>query len=162
MPDSIRRYTFHPLERRGLLLGLDAAQIITMIAGLLIAVVVGHQVSGPSGLGLAVCLLAGSAAGALWPAAGRPLVAWVPSALTWLARRATGPALSGQPLDGRRPSGRTRHRMPVPAGLELVHVGGEPGQPAIGVVRDRQSGTWAAVVPVQGRSFSLLDPEQQV
>jgi hypothetical protein len=162
MPEGARRYTFHPLEKRGLLLGLDAGQIVTLIAGLLLAVVVGRQVSGPSGVGLGLCLLAGSAAGALWPSAGRPLVAWVPAAVAWLARRANNPALSSQPLDGGRPADRWAGRGLAPAGLELVDLGAEPGQAAIGVIRDRRSGTRAAVLPVQGRSFSLLDPEQQV
>ncbi len=162
MPDGPRRFTFHPLEKRGLLLGLDAAQIVTLIGGLLVAVIVGRQVSGPSGVGLALCLLAGSAAGALWPTAGRPLVAWVPSGLSWLARRASGPVLSGGPLAGSRPACRPGWGGLAPAGLDLVQMGAEPGQPAMGVVRDRKSGTRAAVLPVQGRSFSLLDPEQQI
>jgi hypothetical protein len=162
MPEGARRFTFHPLERRGLLLGLDAVQIVTLIAGFLLAVVIGRLVSGPSGVGLALCLLGCFAAGALWPSAGRPLVAWVPSALSWLARRASGPDLSSQPLAGSRPAGRPSRGRLVPAGVDLAHVDAEPGQPAIGVVRDRKSATCAAVLPVQGRSFSLLDPEQQV
>ncbi len=67
MAEGARRYTFHPLERRGLLLGLDAGQILTLIAGLAIAVVVGHELPGPAGVGAAACLLAASAVGALWP-----------------------------------------------------------------------------------------------
>ncbi len=162
MPDGARRYTFHPLERRGLLLGLDAAQILTLIAGLVTAVVAGHEVAGPSGVGVAACLLAVSAIGALWPTGGRPLVVWVPLGLAWLARRARGPVLSREPIYGSAAIARPRRRGLAPAGLDLMQLNPEPGQPSIGLVRDTRSGTWAAVLPVQGRSFSLLDAEQQV
>jgi hypothetical protein len=161
MSEGARRYTFHPLERRGLLLGLDTTQILTLIAGLVTAVGVGHEVAGPSGVGLGTCLLAIAAFAALWPAAGRPLAAWIPVALSWLTRRARGPVLSGQPLCGSIAPSRAG-RGPAPLGLDLLPLDAEPGQPALGVVRDRRSGTWAGVVPVQGRSFSLLDAEQQV
>jgi hypothetical protein len=162
MPEGTRRYTFHPLERRGLLLGLDAAQILTLVAGLLTAVAAGRAVAGPSGVGLAACLLAASAIGALWPTGGRPLATWVPVGLTWLIRRGQGPVTSPQPLDGSRATAGRHRRGLAPAGLDLVRVAPEPGQPSLGVVRDRRYGTWAAVLPVQGRSFSLLDEEQQV
>jgi hypothetical protein len=162
MSEEARRYTFHPLERRGLLLGLDAAQILTLITGLVVAVVAGHEVAGPSGVGVALCLLAVSAVGALWPAGGRPLVLWVPLGLAWLARRVRGPVLCWEPLYGSSTTTRPRRRGLAPTGLDLVELDSEPGRPAIGLVRDRRSGTWAAVLPVKGRSFSLLDAEQQV
>jgi hypothetical protein len=43
-----------------------------------------------------------------------------------------------------------------------VELAGSPGQEALGVVRDRRFGCWAAVVPVQGRSFVLLDVNDQI
>jgi hypothetical protein len=162
MSDGTRRYTFHPLERRGLLLGLDAAQILTLIGGLVTAVVAGHEVAGPSGVGAAACLLAASAIGALWPTGGRPLVAWVPLGLAWLARRAKGPVLSREPLHGSALTARRRGRGLAPAGVDMMQMDSEPGQPPVGCVRDSRLGTWSAVLPVQGRSFSLLDSEQQV
>jgi hypothetical protein len=162
MPEGARRYTFHPLERRGLLLGLDASQVLTLITGVVVAVVAGHELAGPSGVGAAVCLLAVSAIGALWPTGGRPLVVWVPLGLTWLARRVRGPALSRQPLDGSTITARPPRRGLAPAGVHLMQLDFDPGQPPMGLVRDRRSGTWAGVLPVKGRSFSLLDPEQQV
>jgi hypothetical protein len=162
MPEGVRRYTFHPLERRGLLLGLDAAQILTLIAGLVTAVVAGHEVSGASGVGVAAFLLAVSAVGAFWPTGGRPLVVWVPLGLAWLARRVKGPLLSREPLHGSAAVARPHGLSLAPAGVDLMQLDPEPGQPAVGLVRDRRSGTWAAVLPVRGRSFSLLDSEQQV
>ncbi|HUJ64141.1 MAG TPA: SCO6880 family protein [Acidimicrobiales bacterium] len=162
MDDGVRRYTFHPLERRGLLLGLDAAQIATLIGGLVAAVAVGHVLAGPAGVGSAACVLAGSAAGALWPAGGRPLITWARPGAAWLVRRGRGPVLSMTPLEGRGPTAPPVHRGLAPAGLDLVELDPAPGEPAVGVLRDRRSGTWAAVLPVRGRAFSLLDPDQQV
>jgi len=153
MADIPRRYSFHPLERRGLFLGLDAAQILTLIAGLIAAILAGDAVPGSAGVVVASCILGVAAVGALWPTGGRPLVGWLPSAIGWLTRKAQGPAVSREPLGG---------SALKPAGLDLIELPGEPGQPALGVIRDRRSGTWAAVMPVRGRTFSLLDPDQQV
>ena len=44
----------------------------------------------------------------------------------------------------------------------MIGLAGKLGQPSIGIVDDVRNGTWAAVVPVTGRSFALLDPMQQV
>ncbi len=153
MAEGPRRYSFHPLEKRGLLLGLDVAQILTLIAGLAAALAVGDAIPGAAGVAVAACLLGAAAGGALWPKADRPLVTWVPSAASWLARRAHGPAISGEPHGG---------CALKPAGLDLIELPAEPGQLPLGVIRDRRSGTWSAVMPVGGRSFSLLDPEQQI
>jgi hypothetical protein len=53
-------------------------------------------------------------------------------------------------------------RDTCPAGIVLVEADGGPGREALGLVRDRRYGTWAAVIPVRGRSFVLLDAEAQV
>jgi len=141
------------LEKRGLLLGLDAAQILTLIAGLAAALIVGDAIPGSAGVAVASSVLGAAAAGALWPKGGHPLVTWLPVAAGWLTRRAQGPAISREPLGG---------VALKPAGLDLIELPAVPGQQPLGVIRDRRSGTWAAVMPVRGRSFSLLDPEQQI
>ena len=68
---------------------------------------------------------------------------------------------SGGGIVARHP-GRSGRRSPAPPGIDLVEVQGWPGQEALGVVRDRRWGTWAAVVPVEGGSFVLQDGAGQI
>ena len=66
------------------------------------------------------------------------------------ARHASGP---------RRPG---RSHPTAPAGIELLSDHGLPGDEPLGVIRDHRSGCWAAVVPVRGCSFSLMEPAEQL
>ncbi len=168
MTDGHRRYSFPPLERRGVLLGLEAAQIVTLLAGVAGALVIGHLLPAPLGAGAALLLLVGLAASALWRRAGRPLVCWLPVALAWAVRRRSNPRLLAEPLAGRSRAG-TRSfsaarsgQQAMHAGIDLVEVEGSPGGDPLGLIHDHRSGSWAAVVPVNGRSFVLLDPDDQV
>jgi hypothetical protein len=144
------------------LLGLQAGQVGTLLAGLACALVAGQAVPGPAGPGLAILVLSVAGAGALWPRAGRPLAGWVPVATGWAWRRRVGPSLTPVAAPGRRNSGRPCRAGPGPAGIDLVEVTSGPGQEALGVARDRRFGSWIAVVPVEGRSFVLLDTDEQV
>jgi hypothetical protein len=155
MPDEPRRYSFHPLERRGVLLGLQGGQVGTLIAGVAGALIAAEAATGPAGLALAVIVLGLAAAATFWPWAGRPWAAWLPVVASWSGRRRHGAALAAVP-------GQAVAAGPLPAGIDLVEVPGWPGQEALGVIRDRRYGTWAAIVPVQGRSFVLLDADEQV
>jgi hypothetical protein len=155
VPEEQRRYTFHPLERRGLLLGLQGGQVVTLVAGVAGALMAAEAATGPAGLALAVLVLGLAAAATFWPWAGRPWAVWLPVVATWAGRRRHGASLAVVP-------GQARAAGPLPAGVDLVEVPGWPGQEALGVIRDRRCGTWAAVVPVQGRSFVLLDADEQV
>jgi hypothetical protein len=159
--DDSRRYTFNALERRGLFLGMQVAQLATLAGGATAALLVLQLAGGPAGPMLAVLVLAVAAVGALWPWSGRPVAGWLPIAAAWIGRRSRGPAVAG--VSGPAPVGRSRRRAnPAPSGIDLVEVGGWPGQDALGVLRDLRWGTWTAVVPIQGQSFVLLDPEEQV
>src|SRR5580658_7443659 len=100
MADPSRRYVFYPLERRGVLFGLQAGQVATIVAGLVGAFAAGHAIRGVLGSMVAMAIVAGSAAGAVWPKAGRYLIQWVPVGGAWLARRSAGPARSREPLAG--------------------------------------------------------------
>ena len=177
MPEG-PRYTFHPLERRGLLLGLDATQLATIGGSVVLAVAAHAVVGGPLGIFLGLTVAAAGLTATLWTRAGSSLGALAVLRLTWVIRRPrrriddepTGGVLLRLPLQpgletkphylptvtGGRPARTTR-----PAGIELIAAPGSPGEAALGVVRDRRSGCWAAVVPVGGCSFSLLDPAEQ-
>ncbi|MHB1536468.1 MAG: SCO6880 family protein, partial [Acidimicrobiales bacterium] len=79
---------------------------------------------------------------------------------------AGGPAAAGGPATPAGAGGRTRAprcRAPstVPTGLRLVEVPGRVAQAPLGLIRDRRSGTWAAVLPVRGSAFALLDDDDK-
>lgn len=144
MSEPARSYRFHPLEARGLVLGLGAAQLLVVGAGAIGAVVV---LRAGAGLFAAVVLLALAAGVAGLPVAGATPLHWLPIVVSWAGRRGplSGPAGSSTP----------------PPGVGLLAAPEVPGEPPLGVVRDRRSGAWAAVVPVTAPPFTLLDGEDQ-
>ncbi len=177
-----RRYSFPPLERRGVVIGLPPASVATVAIGCLLAVGIVRRSSSTAGLGLAFLVAAAAAAIGCWPVAGRTPVAWLPLVAGWARRRRHGPRLAVEPTAGRAlpasarsalgPSGTERRsgrgsggterrsgRSPggIAAGVDIVAAPDRPGAAPLGVVRDRESGSWGAVVRVQGRSFALLD-----
>jgi hypothetical protein len=152
-----RWYTFHPLEQRGVLLGLQAGQIAALLGGAAAALLAAQAVPGPAGPALAVAVLAVAATGALRSRAGRPLAAWAPVVVGWVARHRHGPVLAAEPQTGRVEVVGSGF-----AGVSVVEVAGWPGHDALGLVRDRRSNMWAAVIPVRGQSFVLLDADDQV
>lgn len=171
MVDGGPRYSFDPLERRGLLLGLQANQIAVASAGLLVTWMAIRVLAGPAGVLMALGCVLTAGAGTFWTKDGSTAASWADLSLRWCLRRLRGPLISGEPLDGFRLDG---FRLIVGAqptagkispnalpGVEVVDLRAEPGQPPVGVVIDRASGNWVAVLSVRGRSFSLLDPEDQ-
>jgi hypothetical protein len=164
VPEGHRRYSFSPLERRGVLLGLQAGQLGTLLLGAAGALLVNQSLPAPAGAGLAVLLLGLSAATALWPRSGRALVNWVPVAAGWVCRRSSGPAVAARPLagHGRHAARRPSPRDICPAGIGLAEADRGPGLEPLGVVRDHRFGLWAAVIPVHGRAFLLQDVDAQI
>jgi hypothetical protein len=171
-------YTFDPVDGGGVLLGLRAPQLGVLGAGGILALVCTVAISGGIGALLAVLVLLGALAVACWPVHGQPPVGWLPIVGGWLARRAGGPRLSPEPERGvartvpdvvawpgsPTPTAPTRPRPragTAPAGVTLLDVPGVPGDPPMGMVRDRRSGTWVAAVAVGARSFTLLDADDQ-
>jgi hypothetical protein len=180
------RYNFPPLERRGLLFGLGPAQLCTMAAGTIAALVAHAAIGGPAGTGAAVVLVVAVLAATLWSRNGRPVGGWAVLGLAWLSRRSWVVRLDERPLAGvavtttsggparpepspRQPGRRSRRQPPgrqprprhLPPGIELDEDPGVPGEQPMCLIHDRQARTWAAVLPVRGCSFSLLDPVAQ-
>lgn len=171
MGDLEPRYSFDPLERRGVLLGLQPAQLLT-VAAATIAALVADRSLGRTGLPAALLILAVGVGSAIWSREGRPASMWILEAVAWSARRARGPSLDDRPLMGipsvsiGRPTGeavrRPRCSPPIgtaPRGIELTELTGGP-EP-IGIATDRRHRTWVAVVRVAGAPFALLDPADQ-
>jgi hypothetical protein len=144
MPEPAR-YRFHPLERRGLLLGLGPGQLAAVGGGVLLALVALHADPGGSGLVAGTGLVGGALALACWPVAGRTAVQWIPVGGRWLGRSRRGPQVW-------RPT-----RSLAPPGVTLAAAPGGPGDEPMGVVHDRLTGTWSAALAVDSPAFTLLD-----
>jgi hypothetical protein len=148
-PELPARYRFHPLERRGLLLGLGPSQLATVAVGVVGALFLLRRAPGATGLLAGMAVIGVCVALACWPIAGRSAVAWGPVAGRWVARR------------GRRTSTWRPDAVLAPAGVALVAAPAGPGDDPLGVVHDRVAGTWSAVLAVGSGSFSLLDPDEK-
>ncbi len=160
-------YTFGPLERRGLLLGLRGGQLAVLGGGGALALLALH-VSGLVAAGLVL-----SAMGAAFlPVDGRPLEAWLPLLAGYHLRR----------LRGRR---RFRSRAHLLGHLVAVRAAGDVvetlppedrpahfsdlrvleadagGDASVGVIKDVRRHTYVGVLRVRGRSFNLLDESGQ-
>ncbi|HLI55354.1 MAG TPA: SCO6880 family protein [Acidimicrobiales bacterium] len=177
MPDDGPRFDFPPLERRGLLLGLQASQLAVLGGGALLAVIAHSALSSPVGLVVAAAALAAGALGALWRPGGRALAGWAAAAAGFAGRRVRAPLLSeapsaggrlALPLLGEAPLAGHRRRSllspgspaTAPPGVSLVEHG-DLAEVPFAVVEDRRLATVAAVLPVGGRSFGLLDAAEQ-
>jgi hypothetical protein len=144
------RFRFYRVERRGLLLGLGPAQLAIIAMGVLTALGLLRRVPDGVGFVAGTAALAGSIAVACWPIAGRSAVDWVPVAGSWVLRSTTRKATW-------RPD-----RTLAPPGVALIAAVTGPGEDPFGIVRDRNSGAWSAVLAVGCGSFTLLDPDDKV
>lgn len=181
-PQEEGRYLLGSRERRGLLAGWRPGQVASVATGLVLAVGLLRVVPGSGGLALAVVAALAGIAGACWPVAGRTLDEWIPAVVRHAllgvgrGRRWRDPAPAAGRLGGATPRGGL-HRAgrasaaaaatsPRPAGragcfgpIELESFGS--GASPMGVVRDRERGTWTAVVSVVGGGFALLGPDER-
>jgi hypothetical protein len=66
MADSIRRYFFQPLERRGVLLGIQPGQLAAIGGAVLAALIVGPAVGGVPGTVAGLALIGATVAAAVW------------------------------------------------------------------------------------------------
>lgn len=137
-------------ERRGILLGLGAGQLVVLGLATFVAIT-GVYTSGGAGLAASLVLWGPLTVLALASVGGRPLVEWVPLSAAWGVRH----------LNGAR-----EVALPVPRrSLELPGVGTIPvvATPTLGatLLVDRRGGAVTAVARVSGRGFVLDDPGTQ-
>lgn len=94
------------------------------------------------------------------PVAGRPLFPAVPGPPTG-APGGEARALSPRPGPSvlhTAPWSRADGSRSLAGGVEILAAPAEPGQPELGVVRDRLTGAMVAALPVRGGAFALADP----
>jgi hypothetical protein len=145
---------FGRLERRGLILGLSAAQTAALGVAVIVAVLAEYT-AGASGILLAAPLWGIPAALALVHVAGRPALSWLPVVGHW--------GIRGGLMQ-------TRHRVRVqditPMELELPGVGRRlrviegPGSSAA-LIHDPRTSTIIAMLSVSGGRFVLADDGAQ-
>ena len=166
------RYSFSPLERRGILLGLQLGQLVAIGAATVAALALHSLFGGLTGLVLGFGVLSAGVLSAVWSRQGQPLVWWAFIGMGWLGRRGGNARLSAAPLIGHGPTvlhrGQERIGRPdrsrdgeLPRGIRVVDRHPNLLGDSYGVIRDRATGSVAALVPVSGRPLPLLDPDEQ-
>lgn len=164
---SPRRYEFgSAAEDDTLVLGLRAGQVVIVAGGLLGAVVAIRASSDTTGLVTAIAVLAVAAITSFWSIGGRTIEQWLPIGSRWAYDVVTGRHRhrSDLPLTGETSRG-DRRQVPPP-NLDGIRLLAAPGKVTagreVGIVHDRRTGTFGAVLAVQGGAFQLLDtPEKE-
>jgi hypothetical protein len=163
-----RRFSFGPLERRGIAGSLRAGQLVLLTAGGLGAFIAFRVTSSGAGLfgGLILVLLASLAA--FLPFQGMTLEQWAPLAVAYGWRRLTGQDRyrSEHPVLGviAGLNGRDARREPaLPAALDGCEILAVPvaGGQEVGVFHDAAAGSLTAVMAVRVKAFGLLSESEQ-
>lgn len=146
---------FGRLEQRGVMLGLSGGQLACVGAALAIAVTAEYTAGGTGVLTTTPVWLTLAIVG-LVVTGGRPLVAWLPVAGGWWARRACRRTTQlTSPLDTRQPDTLTlpgvHARLTVCSSLAT----------GAAYLLDPRAATVTAIVEVSGRGFALDDPGTQ-
>lgn len=162
MGDEARTYRFGPLERRGVVGELRAAQVAILVVtvALMLAAL---DLAGQAGVPLALLVLIVGAGAAWFPVAGRSVGEWAPVLACFALARAAGGTRYRSPLPAR---GHTTTQVAEPewlpgelAGVRILEAPLAGGQ--VGVAHDQPAGTYTAALAVRVTAFGLLDRRDQ-
>jgi len=163
-PAERSRFVFGPLEKRGLLGGWSAVQVLVIAVGLLVAVAVLRATGGLGGMALALGIGLSGLALATFSVNGRSVLEWLPA----LAKHGLG-IVSGRsfwhselPTLGSHLmyAGGLRTRMQEHfAGISFSSLGN--GSSGVGIVHDRSEARLVAVLSVRASGFVLSDALEQ-
>jgi hypothetical protein len=167
-------YRFGPLERRGLILGLRPGQVVVLGMGGLMCVLVLRSLSELPAALLTLISITAAVAVAFWPVEGRTLESWLPLVVAYGWRRLHGrhrftseAHLQGHLVSVRK-DGEVAEVLPPktrPAsvqGLTILEARSLTDEDiSVGVVKDVRRRTYTAALEARGRSFNLLDEEEQ-
>jgi hypothetical protein len=168
-PRPRARYTFGPLEQRGLIGSLRATQTAILGAALVVDVAVLAARRDAGGMLVAVAIATAALLIVFFKVRGRTLEAWTPVVARYLARSRAGRVRyrSAAPTAGLllRPNGSIEPALSLPEELGDVELVAAPVDPAstaaIGVVKDRRGQTFTATLGVRVRNFALLSDAEQ-
>ena len=146
---------FSRLTRRGILLGLSSAQLVTV--GIAIATII-TALSAGGGMWLAYTAPIWATAALLtWvPVAGRPVIEWVPVAGWWVYRTTIGQLLYRRRIVTPRPAG----TLALPGDQARLREYEDPTTGA-GMIHDPHQNTLTVVCEITHPAFVLLDPAEQ-
>lgn len=169
MDDNNPRYSFDPLERRGVLLGLQPGQIAVAASGVLLAWTAARTLPSPAGAVCAVSVAIMAALGSVVTKDGHSVPAWAAIAFRWRLGRLKGAVLSAapergtvfQPRSAGAPVRRHRRSDGPLRGVEILDLPSEPGDAPFGAILDRTYGTLSSIVRVRGGPFALMEPSEQ-
>ena len=158
-----RTYRFAPLDRAGWILGLGAAQCLSVGVGIFLSGALLQAGAHPAVTVVPVALAALFAFGA-WE--GRRCYEWLPLVGSHLVRRVLRKDrwLAAVPLLGGNTTSALQSLPDFLAGLSIVDagaVGWSPAVPTVGGVHDRRERTISGTLPVRGREFSLVERSEQ-
>ncbi len=152
------RYRFGPRDRRGLVAGARASQVVLVCAGLLVAVGLLRSLHSSAGVLVGAGVVAAAGWSAFWPVRGRTVEQWVPVALAYVSRLLLG---GSSAVPARRSPG-PPSRPPGPlGGFALRELAGSAVAGSFGALHDRRSGTWTAVLSLGSTPFALLGEEER-
>lgn len=153
--NQLRPVQFSRLPKRGVLLGLSLAQLVTLAIGL-IAFTTAVYMGGGILFGLTSPIWATSLVLSFVPVGGRKIIEWVPITLRW-AWRSTGGQLRFR-ADVVRPRPAGTLALPGDAAALREWVDPETGA---AMIQDPHSQTLTAVVGITHPAFVLLDSGEQ-
>ena len=161
-----RRYRFGPLEQRGVIGSLRPVQMVVIAGSLTGAVLLMRSLASGPGLFAALMLALAAAAFCFWPIAGRSAEEWLPIAARFSGRRATGGQryASLAPVAGVKvdEAGRPEPAVALPDPADALELLATPIRGEnVGVVKDRRTRSYTAVLAVKVSSFGLLDRAEQ-
>lgn len=143
------------LARRGILLGLSLAQVITLGAGLV--VIVGSlYTAGGAGLWWTFPVWGSTLVLAWLPVGGRSVIEWAPVATNWAWRVTTGQTAYRRRVMRPRPAG----TLALPGDAAAFREYTDPDTGTV-MVHDPHHQRLIAVVEVSHPAFVLLDPAEQ-
>lgn len=168
-PRTRARYTFGPVEQRGLVGSMRPTQTAILGATLVVIVLVLAARRDSGGILLALGLGTVALTIVFGRVRGRTLEAWTPVIVRYVARQAAGRLdyRSAAPAAGALLRRRevVEPALSLPEELGDVEVRAAPvdeiGEAVIGVVEDRRAGTYTATLGVRVRNFALLSDAEQ-
>ncbi|GAA4707839.1 hypothetical protein APR04_003860 [Promicromonospora umidemergens] len=151
---ALRAVKFSRLARHALLLGLTAAQLAAITAGVL-PLIVALYVGGTT-IVLAVPFTVVGVVVAVVPVGGRAVVDWLPIGVAWAWRSTTGQLIFRVRVDQPRPAG----TLALPGRAASLRQYVDPVTDAA-LVHDPYASTLTVTIPVTSSGFELLDPADQ-
>ena len=159
---SARRYRFAPLEQRALLGPLRIGQVAVLAAAALVGLGSMYALPGILSLLVWLAVMLSAAVTIFVPLDGRTAEEWAPVALRWALRRRSGYRSSAVGAGFRAGGGEPRPEASLPAQFEGAQMLAVPyGAAEVGVLAERRTGTYTAVLAVRAGSFGLRDAGEQ-